>query len=73
MPSANKSNMPGMVRMSFGCYNNTEDVDRLLDMVGRVARGDYQGNYQLDRRSGEFYPLNYADPLADHFLLEATA
>lgn len=73
MLRGDKSNMPGMVRMSFGCYNNTEDVDRLLDMVGRVARGDYQGNYQLDRRSGEFYPLNYADPLADHFLLEATA
>ena len=42
MLRGDKSNMPGMVRMSFGCYNNTDDVDRLVEMVKRVARGDYR-------------------------------
>jgi selenocysteine lyase/cysteine desulfurase len=71
MLQGDKSDMPGMVRMSFGCYNNTDDVDRLVEMVERVARGDYQGDYQLERRSGEYTPINYSDPLAAHFLLES--
>ncbi len=65
-----KSNMPGMVRMSFGCYNNTGDVDHLVEMVERVAKGEYQGEYVLDRSSGEYTPVNYVDPLEDYFLLE---
>lgn len=64
-----KSNMPGMVRASFGCYNDTEDVDRLLEMVGTVARGDYRGKYQLIPSTGEYIPAGYEDPLDTHFLL----
>jgi selenocysteine lyase/cysteine desulfurase len=66
-----KSNMPGMVRMSFGCYNNTDDVDRLVEMLERISRGDYQGEYLLERNSGEYTPLNYVDPLEEYFLLES--
>ncbi|HSN77713.1 MAG TPA: aminotransferase class V-fold PLP-dependent enzyme [Anaerolineae bacterium] len=64
-----KSNMPGMVRASFGCYNNTDDVDRLVEMLQRIARGDYQGDYRLNRASGEYLPAGYVEPLADYFLL----
>ena len=64
-----KSHMPGMVRASFGCYNNTDDVDRLVEMLQRIARGDYQGEYRLNRASGEYLPVNYVEPLADYFLL----
>ncbi len=71
MLAGDKSNMPGMVRMSFGCYNNTDDVDRLVEMVERVARGDYAGDYVLESSTGEYTPANYVDPLAEHFLLEA--
>lgn len=64
-----KSNMPGMVRASFGCYSDTHDIDRLVQMLQRIARGDYQGDYQLNRATGEYLPKDYADSLADHFLL----
>ncbi|MCB8918124.1 MAG: aminotransferase class V-fold PLP-dependent enzyme [Ardenticatenaceae bacterium] len=67
-----KSNMPGMVRMSFGCYNNTDDVDRLVAMLHQIARGDYQGDYRLDRATGEYIPTNYRDPLEQYFLLAPT-
>ena len=70
MLDGDKSNMPGMVRMSFGCYNNSDDVDRLVEMVGRVADGDYHGHYLLERSTGEYTPANYTDPFAQHFLLE---
>lgn len=65
-----KSNMPGMVRASFGCYSSKADVDHLVEMLERVARGNYEGDYQLDRSTGEYTPINYEDPLVDYFLLE---
>jgi selenocysteine lyase/cysteine desulfurase len=49
------SNMPGMVRASFGCYNAVDDVDRLAAMLERIARNDYRGRYR-QLTSGEFVP-----------------
>ena len=68
-----KSNMPGMVRISFGCYSNTDDIDRLVIMLERISRGDYQGRYQQVRSSGEYLPEGYTDLLEDYFLLEEAA
>jgi selenocysteine lyase/cysteine desulfurase len=64
-----KSSMPGMIRMSFGCYNNFDDIDRLLEMLERIATGDYQGDYQLDISSGEYLPANYEEPIAEYLPL----
>lgn len=66
-----KSHMPGMVRMSFGCYNDKSDVDRLVEMVDRVARGAYEGEYELLPASGEYVPRGYEEPVAAHFALGA--
>jgi len=67
--SGDRSDIPGMVRISFGCYNNTEDIDQLIEMLERIARGDYQGDYQPKPSTGEYVPANFKEPLADHFLL----
>jgi selenocysteine lyase/cysteine desulfurase len=64
-----RSHMPGMVRMSFGCYNSQEDVDRLVEMLERVARGSYLGDYRLDVRSGEYFPANWQEPLEQYLLI----
>ena len=64
-----KSNMPGMVRISFGCYNNSQDIDRLVEMLERVTRRDYRGNYRLEPSTGEYLPDGYEEPLAKYFLL----
>ncbi len=64
-----KSNMPGMVRASLGCYNNTEDIDRLIDMLDRISEGDYHGNYKLIPSTGEYIPENFVEPLESHFLI----
>jgi selenocysteine lyase/cysteine desulfurase len=68
--AGDKSQMPGMVRVSFGCYNNTDDVDRLIEMLQRVARGDYYGDYVLDRATGEYRPRDFREPLEAYFSLE---
>ena len=70
MLRGDKSNMPGMVRASFGCYSNKDDVDRLIEMLERVGRGQYEGDYRLIKSTGEYVPAGYKDPLAQHFLLD---
>lgn len=65
--SGDRTQMPGMVRMSFGCYNRTEDVDRLIDGLAKVAGGDYSDQYVQDPSSGEYVPEGYEEGLEDHF------
>jgi selenocysteine lyase/cysteine desulfurase len=71
MLSGNRSSMPGLIRVSFGCYNTIEDIDRLLEMLERISNGHYKGNYELMPETGEYIPAGYEDPLEDHFLLES--
>lgn len=68
--AGDKSEMPGMVRASFGCYSDTSDVDRLIEMLQRIVRGDYQGDYVLDPPTGEYRPRHFHEPLEEYFLLE---
>jgi len=70
MLSGNRSHMPGMIRISFGCYSNTDDVDRCVAMLDRIRRRDYRGDYRLEMHSGEYLPANYREQLGDYFLLE---
>jgi selenocysteine lyase/cysteine desulfurase len=55
----NRAGLPGLVRMSFGCYNNFEDVDRLVEMLDRISSDDYRGAYEVDPRSGAYYPKGF--------------
>ena len=51
--------MPGLVRVSFGCYNTREDVDHLLQMLKRICAGDYKGDYVVDPASGTYLPRQF--------------
>jgi len=65
--AGDRSRLPGMVRASFGCYNNSEDIDRLVVMLHRIARGDYHGEYVLDSRSGSWWPKNFHYDFSRYF------
>lgn len=69
--SGDRSDMPGMVRISFGCYNSTEDIDRLVEMMERIGRGGFQGDHRAKSSTGEYGPVNYEEPLADYLLLDS--
>jgi hypothetical protein len=58
-----------MVRASFGCYNDTEDIERLIDMLKRIASGDYRGDYEVHPGSGDFIPKDYPERFSQYFLL----
>lgn len=65
-----KSDMPGMLRMSFGCYNTTDDVDKLVDMLRKLSKGEYKGNYELIPSSGEYKPIDFEEPFKEYFSLK---
>lgn len=53
--AGDKREVPGMVRISFGLYNDTGDVIRLLDALERIASRGGAGEYDCDDH-GEFHP-----------------
>jgi cysteine desulfurase/selenocysteine lyase len=59
--------LPGMVRASFGCYNNIEDVDLFLDALDRIARRAYLGSYSIDIESGVYVADGYSVNATKHF------
>ncbi len=65
--AGNKSNMPGMVRASFGCYNNEQDVDALREILERIVIKDYRGHYVQDSCSGAFHAEGYEIPFHKYF------
>lgn len=56
-----RSTLPGLVRASFGCFSNEEDVDRLVEMLERIEAGDYRGDYRCQASSGGYFPVG-VDP-----------
>lgn len=64
-----RSTLPGLIRVSFGCYNNIEDVDRLLDWLDRIRRGKTRGEYELHVPSGAYRPRQFTANPADYFRL----
>lgn len=54
--AGDKRGAPGMVRASFGFYNDMADVNRLLVAVWRIVEGDVAATYQCDSH-GEYRPI----------------
>lgn len=51
-----RRDMPGMVRVSFGLYNNLADIDRLVDALKCIRTGKYKGYYRQVKATGETIP-----------------
>lgn len=69
MLSGDRSEMPGMIRASFGLYNTKEDVDVLVKALRRVALGQYSGRYIQDTASGEYIPEGWEPHYDSYFSL----
>ncbi len=59
MISGDRRNAPGMVRISFGLYNSPADIDRLIEALQAIKKGEYSGYYQQTPTTGEFHPLGW--------------
>ncbi|MCB2230172.1 aminotransferase class V-fold PLP-dependent enzyme [bacterium] len=64
-----RSEIPGAVRASFGLYNTTKEIDRLVAMVKKIAAGDYHKDYTLNKEKGEYTPHNFQLDFREYFHL----
>jgi len=65
--AGDRSDMPGMVRASFGLYNSAGDVDRLVEALEYISRGDYSGTYHQVRSTGEYVPEDWSPQFERYF------
>jgi selenocysteine lyase/cysteine desulfurase len=64
-----RSEMPGLIRASFGLYNTLEDADILVEALDKISKGNYQGEFVQDKVTGEFTPTGWQLDYADYFKL----
>jgi len=60
------STMPGFVRISFGLYNTTEEVDRLIGALKAIAGGHFKGKYIQDKRTGDYIVEGWMPKVASY-------
>jgi len=63
----NRSNIPGLVRISFGLYNTTTEVDAVVDALKKISNDEYEGDYVQDIATGEFTPKGWEPEFEDYF------
>jgi len=64
-----RAQLPGLVRISFGCYNNQAEVDWLIEVLSNIARGSYLGKYTQNPATGAFSAEGFAPKTSDYFTL----
>jgi cysteine desulfurase/selenocysteine lyase len=71
MIAGNKTEMPGLVRASFGLYNTVDEVDDFVAGLRDIVEGNFQGVYAQDRTSGEYHPRGWSPDFNQYFSLDA--
>jgi selenocysteine lyase/cysteine desulfurase len=64
-----RAHLPGLVRVSFGCYNTHEEVEWLIKALRKIARGEIAGDYEQDLGTGTFYERTFRPELEQYFKL----
>ncbi|MEA2007607.1 MAG: aminotransferase class V-fold PLP-dependent enzyme, partial [Chloroflexota bacterium] len=64
-----RSDIPGLVRISFGLYNTIAEVDAMVDALQKVANDEYEGEYVQDVATGEFTPKGWEPAFEEYFEL----
>jgi selenocysteine lyase/cysteine desulfurase len=64
-----RAHLPGLVRISFGCYNTIEEVDWLVHALRNIAAGRIAGDYEQDIASGSFHERSFKPDFAPYFSL----
>jgi cysteine desulfurase/selenocysteine lyase len=52
--SGDRTEIPGAVRASFGIYNGKDEIDAFINVLKKIAKKDWGGDYVYDKKSGEY-------------------
>ncbi len=69
--NGDRSKLPGAVRASFGMYNSIEEIDIFIDILKEIAKGNYKGEYILDKSKGEYHPKDFHLNFKNYFNLDS--
>jgi selenocysteine lyase/cysteine desulfurase len=69
MLAKDKSEMPGLIRASFGLYNSIEDVEVFIQALTKIAQGEYKGSYTQDISTGEYHAVGWQPDFKQYFNL----
>jgi len=69
MLAGNRSNMPGLLRLSFGLYNTKDEVDAFVEALRLITADRYRGQYVQNVASGEFTPQGWQPQFEKYFSL----
>jgi selenocysteine lyase/cysteine desulfurase len=64
-----RSYLPGAVRISFGIYNTEEEIDSFLEVLQKIVRREYRGEYILHKRSGMYSAKGFEPSVSEYFRL----
>jgi len=67
MLAGDRSDMPGMIRASFGLYNTFADVDALIEALSCIASNQYKGHYTQVISTGEYMPAGWQPDFKAYF------
>jgi selenocysteine lyase/cysteine desulfurase len=62
-----RSTIPGTFRISFGLYNNKQEIDRFCDVLTSIIKKKYRGKYIIDKERGEYFPEGYSTDFSKFF------
>jgi cysteine desulfurase/selenocysteine lyase len=67
MLSGDRSEMPGLIRLSFGLYNTRKDVDVLVEALRQIVGREYRGHYTQNTATGEYVPRDWQPDFSSYF------
>jgi len=63
-----RDEVPGLVRVSFGIYNTKTEVDAFIKTLKKIVNRGHQGEYVVDRHTGQVHPKGFEFPEKLKFL-----
>jgi len=64
-----RAHLPGLVRISYGCYSSHEEVDWLVRALRKIACGEIAGDYEQDQATGTFSERTFRPEMEQYFKL----
>ena len=64
-----RTDLPGLVRISFGIYNTPEEIEYLALALREIMKNGPRFKYALNKAEGEYYPEGSSDKIDLSFLI----
>jgi selenocysteine lyase/cysteine desulfurase len=62
-----RSEVPGLVRVSFGIYNTRAEIDSFFRTLRSIVNRSHKGEYEVDRHSGQVRAKGFEFPMKSSF------